>query len=185
MSLVTALTPKHASVAGVTSPERVTDLSLTLSSTLTQVSGPPSASTLEVVSPILLSLVNTGIQGPPGLAAGALAQVPASVALSGHQVIAVNALGEAVYASADDPAQVGKVLGISTSAAIAGALLPVQSKDVLEFAGWSWVPDSVVMLGLNGALVSTLPPGAVFLQVVGRALSATRILVGVQPPIYL
>ena len=130
--------------------------------------------------------------GPPvwqrinaGAASGGKRELIASAALSGHQVIAADGNGQAAYASADDLADVLRVVGVSTHAAALGASILVETNDVLEHGAWAWTPGDVVFLGINGAIVSAVPPGAAFSQVVGRALSATRILVGIQPPIVL
>jgi hypothetical protein len=42
-----------------------------------------------------------------------------------------------------------------------------------------------VFVGAHGALTQTLPAEAVFSQMVGMALAPTRLLVDVQPPIFL
>ena len=65
-----------------------------------------------------------------------------------------------------------------------GDLVVVQTDFELVHAGWSFSPGPV-FVGASGALVQTLPPGAIFAQVVGYALAPTRIRVDVQPPIVL
>lgn len=143
-----------------------------------------------VTATATVALVNTGLvgsrgeQGLPG-SGGALSLFEAAVPLSGHQGIALDANGKAIYASCDNLSHVMKVAGISTGAAAAAAALSVQSKDTLEHAGWSWGAGDPILLGLNGALTNTLPGGAAFLQILGKALAPTRILVGIQPPIIL
>jgi hypothetical protein len=111
---------------------------------------------------------------------------PAYVAaepVSGHQVIALDSAGEAVYATADDASFLFRVVGVSANAATTGALVTVQNADVMEHGGWSWTPGDTLFLGLGGGLVNAVPPTAAFVLVVGRALSATRILIGLQSPI--
>ena len=51
-------------------------------------------------------------------------------------------------------------------------------------AGWAGVPGPV-FLGLAGQLTQSLPPGALFSQVIGQAVSPTRVLIDVQPFIHL
>jgi len=60
----------------------------------------------------------------------------------------------------------------------------VQTGFVLEHSGWSWALGPV-LVGLAGQLAQALPPGALFSQVIGEALSATRVLIDINPPITL
>lgn len=124
-----------------------------------------------------------GIQGPPGPSAGAGAEYTAAQALGGHRAIALTLAGQAVYASALQAGDRLRVAGITLGAAGAGDLVTVQSAGLIVHAGWSFTPDQPVYLGEDGLLVQALPPGAVFSQVVGLALAATRLLVTLQPPI--
>lgn len=157
-----------------------------MSTTLVTISSGSSGARIVVHrTQLAMASVVSGPPGPPGPGGGALSSFEAASPLSGHQVIALDASGKAVYASCDNLAQVLRVVGISTAAAAAAAPISVQSKDTLEHAGWSWVAGDTILLGLNGALTSSLPVGAAFLQVLGKALAPTRILVGVQPPIIL
>lgn len=157
-----------------------------MSTTLVTIRGGSSAAQIVVHrTQLAMASVVPGPPGPPGPGGGALSDFEAAVPLSGHQGIALDASGKAIYASCDNLAHVLKVVGISTGAAAAAATLSVQSKDTLDHNGWAWVAGDTIMLGLNGALTNSLPVGAAFLQVLGKALSPTRILVGVQPPIIL
>lgn len=126
-----------------------------------------------------------GLAGAPGPAGGAGAEYTAAAALSGHQAIALDSAGQAIYASADNPAHALAVAGISLGAAALGDPITVVSAGLVEHSGWAWAPGELVYLGTGGALVQTEAPGAVFLQVLGQALSATRVLVALQPPIVL
>lgn len=130
---------------------------------------------------ITTTLVNG--QGPAGTSTSP--SYTTAAALSGHQVIALNSSGLAIYASADDLSMAFRVVGISHNAASSGASITVQDRDVMTHGGWSWTPGQVIYLGLNGVLSSTVPVSATFILVMGKALSATSILVGIQPPIAL
>ncbi len=104
--------------------------------------------------------------------------------ISGHTAVAMDADGLLIYADCTNPAHIGAVLGVVANAYGAGDLAVVQTDFELVHAGWSFAPGPV-LAGLSGALVQTLPPGALFAQVVGFALAPTRIRVDVQPPIVL
>jgi hypothetical protein len=138
-------------------------------------------------APVITVTLQAG-QGPagaPGAPGGAGAEYIAGAALSGHRVLVLNSLGQAEYASADSLADAVRLAGVSLTAASSGASITVQSAGLVEHSGWTFTPGALVYLGLAGALVESLPPGAVFSQVIGRALSATRLLVQLQPPIVI
>jgi hypothetical protein len=80
----------------------------------------------------------------------------------------------------------GKVVGVSTSAAGPGDPVYVQMYGALDLpSSLSLTPASPLLLGLNGAPVSSLPGSAVFAQYVGIALSTTKMFVYVTPEVYI
>jgi len=132
--------------------------------------------------------VGQGVSGPPGPAGppgGSATQYTASAALSGHTVIAIDSDGEAFYASSDQLSHALRVAGVSIGAAVLGEPITVVSAGLIVHGGWSWTPGSPVFVGLNGALTQSLPVGAVFSRVIGQAVSATGLLVDLQPPIVI
>lgn len=127
----------------------------------------------------------SGPPGPPGPPSGSGAQYAAATAVSGHRVMALDAAGEAFPASCDTLSHALRIAGLSLNAADQGDPVTVLGAGLVDHAGWAWTPDTPLYLGLNGALVDALPGGAVFAQVMGKAVSATRVLIAVQPPIVL
>ena len=125
-----------------------------------------------------------GPQGIPGPAGGATLVTVGATPISGHTAVALDSGGLLVYADCTNPAHIGAVQGVVGNAYSPGDLAVVQTDFELVHAGWSFAPGPV-LAGLSGALVQTLPPGALFAQVVGFALAPTRIRVDVQPPIVL
>ena len=125
-----------------------------------------------------------GPQGIPGPAGGATLVTVGATPLSGHTAVALDSGGLLVYADCTNPAHIGAVQGVVGNAYSPGDLVVVQTDFELVHAGWSFSPGPV-FVGASGALVQTLPPGAIFAQVVGYALAPTRIRVDVQPPIVL
>lgn len=123
-----------------------------------------------------------GIQGIPGPEGGATLVTVGAVPISGHTAVALDPSGLLIYADCTNPAHLGAVLGVVANAYGAGDPAVVQTSFDLFHAGWSFTPGPV-FAGAGGAIVQTLPPGAVFAQVLGYALSATRIHIDVQPPI--
>ena len=125
-----------------------------------------------------------GPQGIPGPAGGATTVTVGAAPISGHTAVALDSGGLLVYADCTNPAHIGAVQGVVGNAYSPGDLAVVQTDFELVHAGWSF-SSGPVLAGLSGSLVQTLPPGAVFAQVVGFALAPTRIRVDVQPPIVL
>lgn len=136
----------------------------------------------------LIEVSRRGPPGPPGPAGspgGALVTGTAGAALSGHMAVAYDAAGDLVYASADEAAHAWTLAGVTTGAAAAGDEVTVQRNDVIEHGGWAWTPQQLVFLGLGGVLTQSLPPGAAFCSVLGVALSPTRLMLQLQPPIFI
>ena len=125
-----------------------------------------------------------GIQGIPGPAGGATLVTVGAAPVSGHTAVAMDADGLLIYADCTNPAHIGAVQGVIANAYGAGDLAVVQTDFDLTHAGWAFATGPV-FVGATGALVQTLPMGAVFAQVVGYALAPTRIRIDVQPPIAL
>ena len=125
-----------------------------------------------------------GIQGIPGPAGGTTLVTVGAAPVSGHTAVALGADGLLIYADCTNPAHIGAVQGVIANAYGAGDLAVVQTDFDLTHAGWTFATGPV-FVGATGALVQTLPMGAVFAQVVGYALAPTRIRIDVQPPIVL
>lgn len=123
-----------------------------------------------------------GVQGPAGPAGGATTVTVGASPLSGHSAVAVDSAGLLIKADCTNPSHQGAVLGLLANAYSPGDQAVVQTAFTLEHSGWAWVPGPV-FVGTAGQLTQSLPGGAVFSQSVAQALSATRVLVDVQPPI--
>ena len=132
--------------------------------------------------PTVTAEIAVALVGAPGPAGGATLITVGASPISGHTAVAMDADGLLIYADCTNPAHIGAVLGVVANAYGAGDLAVVQTDFELVHAGWSFAPGPV-LAGLSGALVQTLPPGALFAQVVGFALAPTRIRIDVQPPI--
>lgn len=125
-----------------------------------------------------------GIQGPPGPAGGASTVPVGATPLSGHSAVAIDSSGRLVPADVSQAAHRGAILGVVANAYSPGDDAVVQTGYLLEHSGWSWALGPV-LVGSAGALTQTSPVGALFVQVIGYAVSPTRIVVDVQPPINL
>jgi hypothetical protein len=126
-----------------------------------------------------------GLAGVPGSPGGAGAVYTAAEPVSGHTVLAVDASGQVFPASADTLSHALRIAGVSLNAAALGDDATIVAAGLVQHDGWAWTPDEPVYLGLGGALVQSLPVEALFSRVIGTAAGATRLLVGLQPPIVL
>lgn len=125
-----------------------------------------------------------GIQGPPGPAGGASTVTVGAAPLSGHSAVAIDSSGLLVPADVSLAAHRGAILGVVANAYSPGDDAVVQTGYLLEHGGWSWALGPV-FVGAAGALTQAPPGNALFAQVIGYAVSPTRIVVDVQPPINL
>jgi len=98
--------------------------------------------------------------------------------LSALRVVRGDGSGAVVYASYDDEANAGAIVGITTTAALLGDFVFVRIGGMMTDASWSWSLGTI-WLGLNGALTQT-PTEAGALVPVARAISSTRIVVDVE-----
>lgn len=123
-----------------------------------------------------------GRQGAPGPAGGSSVERVAGEILSAlHAVYEWN--GQVFTLDYRDAAHIGLLSGITLTAAQLGSPINVQGLGPLEASGWSWQPGPV-WLGAAGALTQT-PPADGFDVLIGAAVSATRLLINLQPPIEL
>lgn len=123
-----------------------------------------------------------GIQGIPGPAGGATTVTVGAAPISGHSAVAMDGNGLLVYADCTNAAHLGAILGVVGNAYSPGDSAVVQTDFDLSHSGWSFSPGPV-FVGIGGTLVQAIPVGAVFVQVIAYALTATRIRVDIQPPI--
>lgn len=126
-----------------------------------------------------------GAQGPAGAPGGGLLTGTAGAALSGHMAVAYASSGKLVYASADTVDHAFTLAGVTTGAAALDDEATVQRNDVIEHNGWTWTPGAPVYVGLNGALVQTPAGGSLYIKPVGLALTATRLMLSIQPAVFL
>jgi hypothetical protein len=138
---------------------------------------PPQAAVAVELQPIL--------RGEPGPAGSPLESYTAATALSGHLAVTLDALGRATAADCRTAGHAASVLGVTVGAVTAGNAATVRASGLLESPGWGLAPDQPVYLGESGALVQSIPVSALFTKPIGRAVSATAVLIDIQPAIFL
>lgn len=140
---------------------------------------------VSVTEPAPAVVVTGAIQVIPGPGQDVYAHrilLSAGAALSGHRAV-ISLDGVATYADPADPAHAGRLAGITTHAAVAGAGVIVQTLGLLVDPSWTWQPGTVY-LGANGALTQALP-AAGSIWPIGTALNKTTLLVAPGPRIQL
>jgi hypothetical protein len=136
------------------------------------------------------TVITTFPGGPVIVGAGATVQpvgqsVVAGAALSGHRAIALVG-GVAVYADCTVADHAYLTIGVSKDAALAGSNLLVFNRQSIEEPTWNWVPGQPVFLGQGGLLTQSAPISpALFVLEVGVAISAYRLNVDIQRPIFI
>lgn len=105
----------------------------------------------------------------------------AATDLSALRAITTNVSGQATYATNADAAGC-VVLGMSKTAASAGQNVLVQTSGLVTDASWSWAKGTV-WLASNGHLTQTTPTTGQFFVPVGRAITATTIVIEIDTPL--
>lgn len=134
---------------------------------------PSSMLSAEMQAAVLLS-------GGAGVGNGVDVSHIANAALSGGAVVRGVSGGKVNVAS---PAQPEAIVGITKGAAIANAPVLIRVSGEMTEPAWAWTPGPI-WLSANGQLTQ-IPPSSGASVEVARAITATRIIVSIQPPIYL
>lgn len=102
--------------------------------------------------------------------------------LGGHRVVTLTGTPQAVYADASNAQHFGRLVGITTHAALAGESVAVQVVGKMTEPLWSWDLSRPVFLGATGQLTQT-PPVTGFVLVVGMPITAQSLFINPQPPV--
>lgn len=131
-----------------------------------------------------LGIILRGPPGPPGPPApfSGITMV-ASTNISIHTAVMPDGTGGVVYADQTDTLTIGRLMGIASNSATAGNDVVVIVSGEVDEPTWNWTPGEVY-LSTNGTLTQTSPTTG-YLQVIGVALTPTRLSVGIQLPILL
>lgn len=97
--------------------------------------------------------------------------------LSALRAVTSNALGQVVYANNTSIAD-AQVIGVTYTAANSGSSVTVITSGLINDPAWNWTKGPV-FLGVNGNLTQTAPTNGNILVFIGRALTATQLLIDV------
>jgi hypothetical protein len=127
----------------------------------------------------------TGTPTPPNVDDAESPIYTASAALSALRVVAVNAGGALVYASANNADHAFGTIGLLTAAVADGAIARPLTEGHWLDTSWSWTPRAPIFLGVDGLLTQAVPVRgtAQFILQVAQAVTATRIDFEIQEPV--
>ena len=126
-----------------------------------------------------------GLQGAPGLPGQVgVSSYVASANLSALRAVILTPTG-LDYADASLAGHADKVVGITTQAGLAGALILVRSEGEVEDSSWAWVAGEPVWLGFSGLLTQDLPVAPGLNACLGYAVTSTKMYVQISDSIYL
>lgn len=125
--------------------------------------------------------IDTGEGGGSSAATGAT--YTADETMSALRVVRSSGAGHVLYARPPEP-EANAPIGITTQAVSSGAEVAVATGGTLQDASWSWTAGLPVLMGPNGVLTQTQPPGQGVLVAVGTAVEGDTIVVRIEPPIF-
>lgn len=131
---------------------------------------------------VRLTEARQGPPGPPGPPGGGTLQRTTGTTLPAL-VVVYEQDGEVFALDKGDDAHIDQLLGLTVTAASIGGPINVQRTGAVDNSGWAWTPGRVY-LGAGGALTQT-PATDGNDVLIGRAVSATRLLLDIQDPIDL
>lgn len=113
-----------------------------------------------------------------------LVQITANAltALTYPNVVALDGAGNAYYPDLTNPADVSRIVGVTTNAAAMGAPVGIVTSKTFTESAWGWSPGRIYCAVTGGALTQTAPATGAVVEV-ARVITPTTIRVGIQPAI--
>lgn len=121
-----------------------------------------------------------GQRGAAGADGSQTVLATAGEALSGHRLVVLDDSGEAVYADSSTTGHAGRILGMTIGAAAAGTTATIRTFG--EVSGLSGLTPGSLLFATTTGHVSHTAPATGFVQIVGHAVTATRIIIDLQQP---
>ena len=140
-----------------------------------------ASNNIEISEDVVLIVKLAGVLAVGGdTVTTAAINITATTAIGSHRVITM----QGQYADCTNPDHGSSIAGISLQAVVDGDVVQAQPGGEIYESGWDWIVGQPVYLGTLGQLTQT-PPVAGILVEIGRPITATRLLVDIQPTIYL
>lgn len=124
----------------------------------------------------------------PNVITGTASQATITTHVAGQNVSALrivrgNGAGKVVYASNDTINNAKGIAGLTLSSALNDQNVSVQIAGEISDNSWSWT-EGDIWLGADGVLTQTVPTSGIHVCV-ARAITATKIIVDIEPLILL
>lgn len=105
--------------------------------------------------------------------------------LHAHRIVKYDANGKLEVVDPTALAHVNTAIGMSLQAGTTDSYVNVARFGRITDSSFAFTPGARLYIGADGVPVESLPVGAVFMQAVGRARTATEIYLGIEPAILL
>lgn len=130
--------------------------------------------------------INMGDNGVAQQVLGDMLNRVANANLAAFRIVrSVNAT-RVDYVDNTNAAHATSVLGFTVAAATLNQQVLVQNSRELTNPAWTWTPDRPIWIGANGlGTQSVIVSPARFVQRVAFAITATKIFIEIEPPVYL
>lgn len=151
----------------------------------------PQTLVITTQEPNQLNILSIGEQGPQGVAGlsgtSFIPNVNSGSNIGGHRIVYLDTNGDARYASSDNIAHLGKVVGITTSSSTTGSPVEIRTMGKFEEPSWNFDVNLPIYLGIDGLITQVTPslPNSLFSQIVGYVVNPTTVYIQLQTPITL
>lgn len=162
-------------------PPNVTALAETGTTGIYVVTGPGSSVTRQITVGPGLAITNpSGVAGNPHITrTDEAVTLTADGPISALRVVVAND-GQASYPDLDVVSDATRAAGVTLTSGASGDPVQIRTQGEIIEASWAWSPG-IVWCGDDGVLTQTQPSSGWLLEV-GRALSATRLMVDLKTP---
>lgn len=109
-------------------------------------------------------------------------QLPCAEMIVEGYAVKTNILNQLERCSADDLADLHKLIGLAKQTGNIGDVIAVVEEEFMTNTAWNWVPQKPIFLGTDGTLTQDLI-GVLFVQQVGVAITSTKIVIRISQPI--
>ncbi|GAA0721368.1 hypothetical protein [Dokdonella soli] len=169
------------SLAIVTVTNQRVDQVSTVQQALVVQQAPTANVTTDTPRQQVIAAGQVGPPGPPGPSGTETFVGTAGQNIAGYQVVKVQNTSVTLV-DVTNPADAPLAVGFAVTGATTGNPVTVQTAGEVTDALWSWSPGPL-FVGPSSLLTQAVPAAGSWLQVVGRAVSATAIVLNFQTPI--
>lgn len=119
-----------------------------------------------------------GTGGTSSSSAALIGTGQVAAAIGAYMLVTTNDLGLLILADSANPSHIDRILGITTAASAPDGSVSFVAGGIIQNLDWTWLTNSKVFVG-EGGLVTANPFTGVFSQIIGYAVSPTKIFISV------